>query len=144
MIKVAIVDDNKEFLCMLNEFLSMQPNIDVINTFTTGKEILNHFEKEKVDILLLDVFMPNNDGLNILQMITEDEKYNTPKKIIVLTAFNSEHIMSEAALLGADYFMIKPLDLNNLHQVINKLLEDKTPKINTYALKEKTQNNENL
>ncbi len=144
MIKVAIVDDNKEFLCMLNEFLSMQPNIDVINTFTTGKEILNHLEKEKVDILLLDVFMPNNDGLNILQMITEDEKYNTPKKIIVLTAFNSEHIMSEAALLGADYFMIKPLDLNNLHQVINKLLEDKTPKINTYALKEKTQNNENL
>ena len=69
MIKVAIVDDNKEFLCMLNEFLSMQPNIDVINTFTTGKEILNHLEKEKVDILLLDVFMPNNDGLNILQMI---------------------------------------------------------------------------
>lgn len=143
MNNVVIVDDNKDFLFMVTEFLNMQPNIKEVNTFTSGKEFLEYLENNKVDLLLLDVFMPNIDGIALLQNIKESGKYNQPSNTIVLTAFNSEKIMNEAARFGADYFMIKPIDLNSLHHIMNRLFEESTPKGNTYSLKEK-ENTENL
>ena len=69
MAKIIVVDDNKELLTMVTEFLKMQQNIDVVKAFTTGKELLSHLENENCDILLLDVFMPELDGVNILTEI---------------------------------------------------------------------------
>ena len=144
MTKIVIADDNKELLCLITEFMKMQPNIEVVDTFTNGKELLNFLEKDTVDILLLDVFMPNLDGLNTLKIIRDSDKYHTPKKIVFISAFNTESVMTQASNLGADYFIIKPIDLNNLYQTLNNLMEDTNIKGNTYSLKEKKNNNINL
>ncbi len=136
MAKIIIADDNKELLGMVGEFLKLQPGIDVVKSFCNGKELLNHLEKESCDILLLDVFMPELDGVNVLNEINTSKKYNRPKKIVMLTAFNTEAMMMKASQLGADYFIVKPIDLNNLQKVIQALLKDNSTTGNTYNLKE--------
>lgn len=135
MAKIVIADDNKEILLMISEFLKLQENIDVVKTFSGGKELLAHLQNESCDILLLDVFMPEMDGVNILSEINNNSKYNRPKKIVMLTAFNSESIISKVSQLGADYFIVKPIDLNNLKTTINNLLVDNTNKGTTLNLK---------
>lgn len=123
MAKILIADDNKELLYMIEEFLKLQA-IDVVKTFSKGKDLLEHLEKESCDILLLDVFMPEIDGVTILQEINSSNKYNRPKKIIMFTAFNTESIISKVSQLGADYFIVKPIDLTNLKRTIDLLLNE--------------------
>lgn len=138
MAKIIVVDDNKELLTMVTEFLKMQQNIDVVKAFTTGKELLSHLENENCDILLLDVFMPELDGVNILTEIASNSKYHKPKKIVILTAFNTESIMNKVSQLGADYFIVKPIDLNSLQKTIQSLLSEVSSKGNTFNLKNPT------
>ncbi len=138
MTKIIVADDNKDILSMISEFLKMQPNMEVAKTFTSGKDVLSYLEANKVDILLLDIFMPDLDGINILNEIRSNTKYNRPNKIVAITAFNTEAIMNKACALGADYFIVKPIDLNNLQKTINQLINIDSNKGNTYNLKEKS------
>lgn len=124
MTKIIIADDNKELLCMVSEFLKMQPNMEVVKTFTGGKDLLSYLENNTADILLLDVFMPDLDGVNTLTELKDNTKYNRPKNIVILTAFNTESLMNKTSALGADYFIVKPIDLNNLHRTLNLLIKD--------------------
>lgn len=135
MAKIIVADDNKELLCMVSEFLKIQQNIEVVKTFTSGKDLLNHLENESCDILLLDVFMPEMDGVNVLTEINTSSKYNRPKKIVMLTAFNTESIISKVSQLGADYFIVKPIDLTNLQKTIQSLLSEDVNKGSTFNLK---------
>ena len=139
MNKIIIADDNKELLCMIGEFLKLQPNMEVAKMCSGGKELLNYLENNTADLLLLDVFMPDMDGVNILAEINGNAKYNRPKKIVILTAFNSESIMTKTSELGADYFIVKPVDLGNLQKTLNHLLKETPAKGTTYNLKEKSQ-----
>lgn len=138
MAKIIIADDNKELLCMVSEFLKMQQNIDVVKSFSTGKELLSHLETESCDILLLDIFMPELDGVNILTELNNNSKYHKPNKIVVLTAFNTESMMNKVSQLGADYFIVKPIDLNSLQKTINSLLNEASTKGSTINLKVNT------
>ncbi len=137
MAKIIVADDNKELLSMISEFLKMQPNMDVIKTFTGGKDLLQYLETDTADILLLDVFMPDLDGVNTLSEINNNHKYHRPKKIVILTAFNTEALMAKASALGADYFIVKPIDLGNLHKTLTQLMSETQNKGSTYNLKEK-------
>lgn len=124
MPKIIITDDNKEMTRMVSEFLSMQPTFDVVSECYSGEEALKFMEKEKTDVLLLDVFMPKADGVHVLEELKENsKKYNRPSRIIMFTAFNNETLMARSAELGVDYFIMKPFDLTSLTGIINKVLE---------------------
>ena len=141
MAKIIIADDNKELLCMISEFLRMQPNMEIVKTCTGGKELLSYLETNTADILLLDIFMPDLDGVNTLTEIKNNSKYNRPGKIVILTAFNTEALMAKTSSLGADYFIVKPIDLNNLYKTLNQLVTEDIVKGTTYNLKEKSKAN---
>ena len=142
MAKIIIADDNKELLETISEFLKLQSEIQVVKAFTRGKELLQHLENESADVLLLDVFMPEMDGVAILTELKNNTKYHRPKKIVMLTAFNTESIMLKASQLGADYFVLKPVDLSNLQKIISGLLIENTKKGNSINLRE-NQNDKN-
>ncbi len=129
MTKIIIADDNKELSLMLEEFLGVQQNIEILTKCTTGRSVLSFLETNKADLLLLDVFMPDTDGVSVLQEIKNNPtKYNKPNKIIMLTAFNSEAIMGKVADLGADYFVIKPVELPTILNIINDVLKPQASK----------------
>lgn len=129
MAKIIIADDNKEIVSFVGEFLSMQPDLVVSKTYHTGKTLLQGLETEKCDLLILDIFMPDLDGIHVLEEINSNpKKYQKPSKIIMFTAFNNENLMRKAGDLGCDYFIMKPVQLPNLLDVVRSVLKpDKKP-----------------
>lgn len=116
-IKVAIADDNKELVRALENHLSQNPQIEVIQTVSNGRQCLEMLQQQVPDILVLDVIMPHLDGLAVLEEIHSNEKYKQVK-VIMLTAFGQEDVMKQAGDLGASYFMLKPFEMSRLEAKI--------------------------
>ncbi len=121
MKRIIITDDSSEFTYQLKEELDKNENIRVVKTHNKGKELLETLRTESVDVLLLDVFISETDGLEVLKAINGSSNYNKPKNIIMTAAFGNGRIMSEASKLGADYFMIKPFDAKSILNTIEFL-----------------------
>ena len=74
-------------------------------------------------MIILDVVMPNLDGLGVLERINARTTMTRPK-IIMLTAFGQESLTHQAMMLGVDYFILKPFDLDILSKRIRSLTQD--------------------
>ncbi|MCR5786795.1 MAG: sporulation transcription factor Spo0A [Acholeplasmatales bacterium] len=140
--RVIVADDNKELVLMISEFLKMN-NFDVVGQFSSGNELLNYLQQNTADLLLLDIFMPERDGISVLEEFNKKDKYNRPDKIIMLSAFNNESLIARASELGADYFIIKPIDLNNLLNSVNGIMNQTDSKPGIYN-KFRTQDTDEL
>jgi len=117
---VVIADDNKELVLMISKYLEIN-GYKIVDTFSSGTELLNFLKYNTVDILLLDIFMPKCDGINVLEKMNSIETYKRPKSVIVMTAFNNEALINRTSALGVDYFIIKPIELSNLLNSIKSL-----------------------
>lgn len=120
MISVALVDDNKELVQLMNDFFAKEEDIEVIGNAYSGKECLEMLEEIEPDVLVLDIIMPHIDGLGVLQNIHQKESEYKPH-VIMLTAFGQEEVMRKAVDLGASYFILKPFDLSNLADQIRQV-----------------------
>ena len=126
-LKVIIADDGKELVQTMQEFFLDKKEIEVVGVHTDGVSLLNTLRVMQVDVLILDIFMPNCDSIKVLQELkTKREKYKVPKNIIIITAFSNEKIMNNVAELGADYFVVKPINFTNLLEIIRDLRNQKS------------------
>ncbi|WP_191560859.1 sporulation transcription factor Spo0A [Metabacillus idriensis] len=112
-IKVCVVDDNRELVGLLDEFISSQEDMEVLGIAYNGQECLNMLKDRDPDVLVLDIIMPHLDGLAVLEKVREMEKSKQPN-VIMLTAFGQEDVTKKAVDLGASYFILKPFDMENL------------------------------
>ncbi|MDI6618132.1 MAG: sporulation transcription factor Spo0A [Clostridiales bacterium] len=110
-IKVLIADDNKEFCSILSEYLSKQNDMEVVGIAKDGLEALKLISDQNPDVLVLDIIMPHLDGLGVLERINSLDLNNVPK-IIVLSAVGQDKITQRAINLGADYYVVKPFELD--------------------------------
>lgn len=113
MSKILIVDDNNNVCFLLKSFLE-EIDYDVL-TSNNGKDALIKAKKEKPDIILLDIRMPDMDGLEILWNIRKRDKEVC---IIMVTAIDEEDTGLAAKRLGADDYITKPIKLDHLHKCI--------------------------
>ncbi len=118
--KVIVADDNKELVLMISEFLKMK-GFEVIGQFNSGKELLDYLQTNTADLLLLDIFMPERDGISVLEELNKGVICR-PGKIIMLSAFNNEQLIARASDLGADYFILKPIVLDELYTSVEGVL----------------------
>lgn len=112
-IKVCVVDDNRELVALLAEYISAQEDMEVISVAHNGQECLSMLENVTPDILILDIIMPHLDGLGVLEKLRETNREKMPN-VIMLTAFGQEDVTKKAVDLGASYFILKPFDMENL------------------------------
>lgn len=117
ILKVAIADDNKELVRTMVAYFEKHPEIEIIWTASNGKVCLSMLEEQKPDVLLLDIIMPHLDGIAVLETIRESGAF-MDLHIIMLTAFGQEDVMTQAANLGASYFMLKPFEFERLKNQI--------------------------
>lgn len=115
-IKVAIADDNREFAEIMQEFLQQQPDIDLVGVAYNGEEILTVIHDKKPDVLVLDIIMPHLDGIGVLERLSVSCEKRP--KIIVLTALGQESVTQRVVELGADYYILKPF---NMEVLINRV-----------------------
>ncbi len=119
-IKVAIADDNREFCELMNEFLSQQPNMEVVGIANNGEQILMIIDEKKPDVVILDIIMPHLDGIGVLEKLNNSGIPKRPK-VIMLTAFGQENITQRVVALGADYYVLKPFNMEVLASRIRQL-----------------------
>ena len=110
-IKIVIADDNKEFCSILGEYLKKQNDLEVVGIAKDGIEALKLTAEQKPDVLILDIIMPHLDGLGVLERLNSPQVTHIPK-IIVLSAVGQDKITQRAIGLGADYYVVKPFELD--------------------------------
>ena len=111
--KVLIVDDEQDFLDALSE--RMRARDMEVTTSTSAADALKMAEKESYDAIVLDLMMPEMDGLEALQEI---KKNNPDLQVILLTGHATVEKGIEAMKLGATDFLEKPADLKTLTEKI--------------------------
>jgi len=122
-IKIIIADDNRNFCQMLQNYLQSQEDISIVGVANNGLEAMELIQTQEPDLIILDLVMPNLDGLGVLERI--NSRTTTPRpKIIMLTAFGQESLTHQAMMLGVDYFILKPFDLDILGKRIRSLTQD--------------------
>jgi len=122
-IRVLMIDDNESLVSMIEEFFSKDSKIDLVFKAYNGLDGIKLIEENenKFDLLLLDLIMPNKDGLYVLE---ELKKKKINKKVIVETSYNTPDAIREVSSYGVNYFLLKPYDLNDLHKRILNVCEE--------------------
>jgi two-component system, response regulator, stage 0 sporulation protein A len=118
-IRVVIAEDNRDFASLLHQYLSGQPDIEVVGTVHNGEEALAVINAKHPDVLLLDIIMPQLDGIGVLEQLAGGLDH---PKVIVLTGLGQEAMTKKIMELGADYYVVKPLNLVNLTANIRQLM----------------------
>ncbi len=142
-IKILIADDNKDFCCILSEYLGAQPDFEVIGIAKDGLEVVDLLEKITPDIIILDIIMPHLDGLGVLERINSMSLPKYPK-IIVLSAVGQDKITQKALTLGAEYYVVKPFDMEVFSQRIRECVGAKTDEPERKILCLEFRNNTNI
>ncbi|WHX99235.1 sporulation transcription factor Spo0A [Neobacillus sp. DY30] len=119
-IKVCVVDDNRELVGLLEDYISSQDDMEIAGIAHNGQDCLDLLESTDTDVLVLDIIMPHLDGLAVLERLRELKKGAIPN-VIMLTAFGQEDVTKKAVELGASYFILKPFDMENLGNHIRQV-----------------------
>lgn len=113
--KVLLVDDEKDFLEVMAERMANR-GIDV-STAASAQEALQLAEKESFDAIIVDLMMPEMDGLEALKLLKEKKPES---QVILLTGHATLEKGIEAMKLGAVDFLEKPADMTQLTKKIKK------------------------
>ncbi|MDQ6598156.1 response regulator [Bacillus salipaludis] len=122
MRKMLIVDDDwliSSSLMAMDEW--NERNIDVIGTAENGTEALYWLENEKIDMILTDIRMPNMDGLELTKHIYE----NSPRiQVIIMSGYEEFTYAHNALKYNARGYILKPIDTDELFEVIDKIQKE--------------------
>lgn len=114
-VKVLLVDDHLVVLKGLRFFLQTQSNIEIVGQAQNGKEALHQVEQLQPDIVLMDLIMPEMDGIEATKNITA----NHPKvKVIILTSFSDRDSVLPAIKAGAIGYQLKDVEPDVLVEAI--------------------------
>ena len=116
--KVLLVDDEVDFLELMKTRL--EANGYEVITANNGKDALNRFKNDKPAALLLDIMMPELDGLSVLKAIRAEDAL---LPIFIVTAFSNEERVKVAGKLNATGFIVKTQDLGKEIKNITQAIE---------------------
>ena len=120
--KVLLIDDNYEHLVGIKELLLLEGTFDVVAIATNVTVGLNMIKKYQPDIVLLDMNMPERDGL---QGIMEIEKLGLDTKILALSGYDDADLIFRAMKIGAKGYVLKTMASAQLIYAIEEVLNGK-------------------
>ena len=116
MIKVLVADDQELIRERLRIVLSSTENIKVIDTVGNGLDVLSSVQRNNPDVILMDIRMPEMDGVQCTKFIKE---LYPNIKIIVLTTFDDDEYIYDALKYGASGYLLKGVSMKELIEGIN-------------------------
>jgi DNA-binding response OmpR family regulator len=127
-IKLLVVDD-EELICNYIEHRFKKKGLDVFFALS-GEEALVVFDKQKPDIMILDIMMNGIDGLETLTRIKE--KYFLPK-VIIVSAVESKFKLEQLKILGVCNYLTKPILLKELDSIVMQFVNEIRQARQTYG-----------
>lgn len=116
-IKVLVVDDNEVFRNLIMKYFNEGNEVEVVGFAGDGQEAIDLIKKIDFDVLLLDLIMPNKDGLHVLNYMKEN---SIDKQTIVMSSYNEESMIRKISEFKVKYYALKPFGLEDIE---NKILE---------------------
>jgi len=123
MRKIGMIEDNSELVRLITDYMNQTGRYTVTWATKDGDEGLRLVSEDPVDLILLDLVIPGNDGLYVLEKLSE-----IPDRpaCIVFSGMGQESVMRQAADRGADYFLLKPVYFDVLVRRIDDVLEGRS------------------
>lgn len=121
LINVAIADDHKIFRDGIKLALSNREDLKVIWEAEDGKDLLHKIRIKKPDVLLMDIRMPEIDGLNAIELLRKEYE---DIKIIILTMYDDQQTISKMMENGANAFLTKTTDPDEIYHAIRTCMHD--------------------
>ena len=115
VIKIAIADDHKIFRDGIKMALSGKENLRILWEAEDGKDMMRKIAIKKPDVLLMDLSMPEIDGINGIELIRKEFEET---KIIVLTMFDDHEMISKMMELGANAYLTKTAEPDEIYEAI--------------------------
>ena len=121
IIKIAIADDHKIFRDGIKMALSGKPNLQMIWEAEDGKDLMHKVTIKKPDVILMDIRMPEIDGINAIEMLRKEYE---DLKIIVLTMYDDQQMINKMMEMGANAFLTKTTDPEEIYEAILTCMND--------------------
>ncbi len=117
MLRVGIAEDDYRIAAIHEEFLSKMNDIEVVFKALTGEETMKQIESNDIDLLLLDIYMPDRLGTDLINEIRE---MKPEVGIIMISAGTEKGIVQKALQLGVFDYIIKPVTLERFMETVEK------------------------
>lgn len=121
MINVMLADDHVLIREGIKQLLEFDGSMKVIAEASDGIECLEKLKNVKPDILLLDINMPNMNGIDVLKELKEK---NDPLKVLILTVHSEVEYLVKAVDIGANGYILKDSGSAELKQAINAVIDE--------------------
>ncbi|MEJ7912945.1 MAG: response regulator transcription factor [Chitinophagaceae bacterium] len=121
LIKVAIADDHKIFRDGIKMALKDRDFLKILWEAEDGKDLMHKLEIKQPDILLMDLRMPELDGMNAIGLIRKEYE---AVKIIVLTMYDDQEMITKMMEMGANAYLTKTTDPDEIYQAIITCMND--------------------
>ena len=105
-LRVVLIDDNANHLRGIKELINLESSYEVVGTTTSANLGINLVKKHHPDVVLMDINMPEKDGLQAIQAIN---KLNLSTKIVVLSGYDDSDLIYQAMKLGAKGYVLKTM-----------------------------------
>ena len=123
--KILLIEDNETGGLLISSLFEEREEIE-LHIVTNGKKALEFVYKNTLSLILMDIMLPDINGLEILRQLKEDEK-TKDIPVIMVSAFDKKEFIAAAKETGAIDFITKPVGINHLYErVLKVLLDDKT------------------
>ncbi len=121
-LRVLLIDDNANHLRGIKELINLESSYEVVGTTTSANLGINLIKKYHPDIVLMDINMPEKDGLQTIQTIN---KLNLQTKIIALSGYDDSDLIYRAMKLGAKGYVLKTMASVKLIDAIEEVASGK-------------------
>lgn len=109
--EILVVDDSDFMRTMLKGMLEDVDGFEVVDEAENGVEALTKYEEHQPDVVMMDIVMPIKDGIEATKAIKEEPQ---PSKVIMCTSVGQEEKMKQAMKVGADSYLTKPFEKDNV------------------------------
>jgi two-component system chemotaxis response regulator CheY len=117
--RILIVDDSQFFRTQMKKILSEAGIGRRYYEAKDGQEAISQYMQNRPDLVLMDMVMPNIDGVKATQAI---KKFDQNAKIIVFSSIENKHIVSDAIKFGATNYILKPFDSGTAVMAVSKII----------------------
>ncbi|WBU39333.1 response regulator [Homoserinibacter sp. YIM 151385] len=122
MIRVALADDQHLIRAGFRSLLDAEPDLEVVGEAATGREAVSLARRERPDVILMDIRMPDGDGLWATRQIAADPALSGTR-IVVVTTFELDEYVAEAIRAGASGFLVKDTEPVELIRAVHVVAE---------------------
>ncbi|MFE9024222.1 response regulator [Streptomyces sp. NPDC007808] len=123
-IRIVLADDERMVRSALRAILSAEPDLEVVGEAATGAEAVSVVRERRPDVVLMDVRMPEIDGIRATEQILAT--LDDPPRIVVVTTFENDSYVYDALRAGAAGFLLKRADADALVQAVRLLAHSDT------------------